>query len=214
MFADDIVIYMRGTYIPHIQKVLQSTVSKVETWVGGLGLKFAPSKTKIINFTRKHAHQQLHILLAGEPIQQDTQVKFLGVTFDAVLWWNVHINNIQRITSQRLNMLKSLNGASWGADKRTSPKIYKSHIRSILDYGCIAYTSASRTSLSKLNTIQNQALRLASGAFKTSPVASIHAEINYIPLTHHRNALILKLLRQNVNEPTSLQCLTHDPYYT
>ena len=63
-------------------------------------------------------------------------------------------------------------------------KLYRSLVRSKLDYGCIIYGSARKLYLQMLDPIHNQGLRLALGAFRTSPVASLYVEAdepsNYI----------------------------------
>ena len=64
--------------------------------------------------------------------------------------------------------------------------LYRAIVRSKLDYGCIVYGSASTSSLNKLNTIHNTGLRLALGAFCTSPVWSLYAEANEPPLEERR----------------------------
>ena len=43
-----------------------------------------------------------------------------------------------------------------------------------------------------LNTIQNQGLRLALGAFRTSPETSLHAEAYILPLELRRQKLSLQ----------------------
>ncbi|KAI2646283.1 RNA-directed DNA polymerase from mobile element jockey [Labeo rohita] len=45
-------------------------------------------------------------------------------------------------------------------------------MKSTLDYGCSAYMSAAETNLKKLDIEQAEALRIYSGAFKTSPGCS------------------------------------------
>jgi hypothetical protein len=61
----------------------------------------------------------------------------------------------------------------FGSDRDTLLKLYRSHIRSKLDYGCIAYGSARKSYLQMLEPIQNQALRICLGAFRTSPSLSL-----------------------------------------
>ena len=63
-----------------------------------------------------------------------------------------------------------------GADRTTLLKLYRSLVRSKLDYGCIIYGSARKSYLQMLDPIQNQGLRLALGAFRTYPVASLYVE--------------------------------------
>ena len=49
-------------------------------------------------------------------------------------------------------------------------RIFRSITRLILDYGAVVYGSGSETNLKTLDNITNEALRIASGAFKTTPV--------------------------------------------
>ena len=49
---------------------------------------------------------------------------------------------------------------------------YSGLITSALDYGCVVYGSAASITFKKLDNIENQALRLCAGAFKTSPTAA------------------------------------------
>ena len=69
-----------------------------------------------------------------------------------------------------------LSHTSWGADLTTLLKLYRSLIQSKLDDGCIIYGSARKSYLQMLDPIQNQGLRLALGAFRTSPVSSLYVE--------------------------------------
>lgn len=55
-------------------------------------------------------------------------------------------------------------------------------IRAVLDYGYIAYSSAAKTSLKKLEVVQAQALRLCCGALKTTPVSALQVEMGELLL--------------------------------
>ena len=75
-----------------------------------------------------------------------------------------------------IESFKSASYTSWGADRTTLLKLYRSLVRSKLDYGCFIYGSARKSYLQMLDPIHNQGLRLALGAFRTSPVASLYVE--------------------------------------
>lgn len=60
-----------------------------------------------------------------------------------------------------------------GANRPALKVIYIGLLRSVFDYGCIVYRSAAKTVLKKLDVIQYQALRLFSGAMKSTPVAAL-----------------------------------------
>ena len=120
------------------------------------------------------------------------QVKFLGMVLDEKLTRNTHIQLIKQRSNKALNILKKLSTTNWGADRKSMIRIYQSHIRSILDYGSPVYISATKKQLNKLNPIQNQAIRLCTGAFKTSPTNSLHIETAILPLKERRDLLALK----------------------
>lgn len=56
----------------------------------------------------------------------------------------------------------------------------------MVDYGYIIYGSASKTFLSKLDTIQHQALRLCCGAVKTTPIPALQVEMEEMLLDMRR----------------------------
>lgn len=68
--------------------------------------------------------------------------------------------------------------------------IYKTLIQSKLDYGAVAYSSASQSFLNSLNTIQHTALRLACGAFWTTPSISILSDLGEKLLSYRRQRLL------------------------
>ena len=90
-----------------------------------------------------------------------------------------------------LNLLKVLSHTSWGVD-RTTLHLYHSLIRSKLDYGSILYGSARKSYLQMLDTVHNQGLRLALGAFRSSPVSSLNVEADEPSLWLHREKLSLQ----------------------
>ena len=71
-------------------------------------------------------------------------------------------------------------------------KLYRSLVRSKLDYSCIVYGSASKTALAKLDHVHNQGLRLSLGAFRSSPVESLYVEAHEPSLEIGRDKLALQ----------------------
>ena len=64
--------------------------------------------------------------------------------------------------------------------------LYCAIVPSNVDYGCIVYGTASNTNQRRLDSIHNFGLRLALGAFCTSPVSSLYTKANEAPLEEHR----------------------------
>ena len=91
-----------------------------------------------------------------------------------------------------LNLLKILSNPEWGGDPEILLHLYHSMVRSKLDYGCQVYGSARKSYLKILDPIHNQGLRIALGAYRTSPEKSLHVEANEPPLELRRQRLSLQ----------------------
>jgi len=71
-----------------------------------------------------------------------------------------------------------------GCSRELFLQLYRSLIRSQLDYGSPIYSQTCKSALNLLKTIQASSLRLSLGAFRTSPHLSRCAEAAELPLTY------------------------------
>jgi len=179
LYVDDFLICYRSKHIHIIERHLQQCLSKLEDWADTNGFKFSPSKTVCIHFCKLcKPNPEPTLLLNGNPVPVVEETKFLGVVFDRKLSFMAHIKHLKDKCTKALNLLRVLAHTSWGADQETLLHLYRSLIRSKLDYGCIVYGSARGSYLQMLDPIQNHALRLCLGAYKTSPTSSLCVEAN------------------------------------
>ena len=142
----------------------------------------------------------------NQPIKVSNQVKFLGVIFDSKLSFLPHIKYLKNSCQNGLNILKVISHTDWGADKETLLRLYQSLVRSELDYGCIVYGSA-KSYLKALDPVHHQELRIALGAFRTSPKESLYAEAGEPSLQLRRLRLALNYylkLKANPSNPTNV----------
>ena len=95
-------------------------------------------------------------------------VKFLGVILYKNLKWSEHIHYIQAKCKKRINLFRAITGSTWGASTKALLTVYKALIRSVMDYGDIAYDSATNKQLDKLDRIQSHALKICAGAMKST----------------------------------------------
>ena len=103
-----------------------------------------------------------------------------------------------------LNVLKCVSRTSYGADRNTLLLLYRSMIRSKLDYASFVYECASESSKRRLDSVHHASLRVVTGAFRTSPVASLLAEAHEPPLSLRRQMLGMRYalkLRQFPTHP-------------
>ena len=116
----------------------------------------------------------------------------MGLLFDKKLSFIPHIKALKAKCLKALDVLKVLSNTNWGGDRSVLLNLYRSLVRSKLDYGSIVYGSARKSYLKCLDTIHHQGLRLALGAFRTSPVESLYAESNEPSLYTRREKLSLQ----------------------
>ena len=94
--------------------------------------------------------------------------------------------------NKTIQLLRTIAHTNWGGSKETLLELDRSLIRSTLDYGCFIYGAARKTYLKELNTIHHQGLRLALGAYSTSPIESLYTEADKPPLTLRGEKLALQ----------------------
>ena len=126
------------------------------------------------------------------PIPVVEETKFLGVIFDRKLSFIPHLKYVKKKALKALNILNVIGNTEWGTDRKIIFRLYRSLIRSKLDYGCIEYGSARKSYLQMLDPIHNQGLRLCLGAFRTSPVESLYVDAHEPSLGARRAKLSLQ----------------------
>jgi len=140
----------------------------------------------------RKSHPEPQLYLNGTLIPVEEQVKFLGLMFDSKLTFLPHIKFLKTKCTKALNLLRVVAHTSWGADQQSLLFLYRSLIRSKLDYGCIVYGSTRSSYLRTLDPVQNQALRLCTGAFRTSPSSSLCVLAGEPPLYIRRRKLSMQ----------------------
>ena len=204
LFADDLTIFIKGSNIKTSQKIMQQTLDNLVLFANTEGFKISISKSQTINFNRKRKKKEEIILKVGnEIIKNVKEVKILGLIFDSRLTWKTHIEALKTQCLTKTNILKSLAAKNWGADQTVLCNTYKAIIQSKIDYASIIYSSASDCILKKLDTVLHTNMRIATGAFVTSPTACILSESKMLPLYLRRKKLTLNYASRIWNNPTN-----------
>ena len=173
-----------------IERHLQQCLNKLQEWADTNGFKFSTTKTVCLHFCRlRKLHSDPQLSLNGSPIPVVEEVTFLGVIFDNKLSFLPDLRYLKNKCTKPLNLLRVVAHTAWGADQQTLLHLYRSLIRSKLDYGSIVYGSASGSYLHMLDSIQNHALRLCLGAYRTSPSSILCVLANEPPLYIRRRKL-------------------------
>ena len=140
MYVGDFCICFRSKNIRTIERHLQQCLNRIEDWATRNGFKFSKSRTQCVHFCQQRkVHNDPALYIYGSQIPVVAESKFLGVIFDRKLSFIPHIKYVKAKCLKVLNLLKVLSHTSWGADRTTLLHLYRSLIRSKLDYGSIVY---------------------------------------------------------------------------
>lgn len=191
LFADDSCIFKSGKNLKHIVNSIQQNLLEISKWCDLWGFKINTSKTVAVVFTHRSC-EQIKLTLHNKELQVDKKAKFLGLIFDSKLTWSEHIKYIEDKCKKRINLMRAVAGNQWGASKKTLLTIYRVLIRSVIDYGSIAYNSATDNVKRRLDVIQHRALRIACGAFCGTASAALQVETGEPPLAVRRKEQELK----------------------
>ena len=204
LYVDDFLMSYRAKTTKTCERQLQGCLHKIEKWCTENGFKFSQSKTVCVHFHNKRGIlYEPNLNLNGKNIKVVKETKFLGLIFDQKLSFLPHLKALKTRCLKALDIIKVVSNQEWGADKSVLLKLYRSLVRSKLDYGCIVYGSARPSYLKMLNTIHHQGLRLALGAFRTSPVESLYVEAGELPLEHRRIKLSLQYVTKLKSTPSN-----------
>jgi len=116
-------------------------------------------------------------------------VKYLGITIDKRLDWKAHIQEVCRKALTTIPALKSLAGSTWGARLQELRKIYQMVLVPQILYGCSIWGNCDlyakgihSQNARLLNSIQTQALRVVTGAYKATSQAALNIESHTTPI--------------------------------
>ena len=204
LYVDDFCITSRSKYMRTAERQLQQCINKINKWAIINGFKISKAKTQCVHFCQlRKMHNNPTLKLDGSEIPVVEQYKFLGIIFDKKLSFIPHLEYLRDKCSKAMKLLRVIAHTDWGADQQTLLKLYRTLIRSKIDYGCYIYGATRKSYLKSLNTVHHEGLRLVLGAFRTSPVESLYSEAYEPPLKLRFTKLGLQYYTKIKSLPTN-----------
>ena len=187
-YADDISIYIKGTNVTTLSKTVNSFLNTLTEFLDERELIVSPEKSTVTWFTPATAEANIQpvVFIKNKPVKLDKTPKLLGITFDTMFCFGPHVKQTVAKAKTKLNLLKALAGSKWGCHKETLILTYKSIVRSVLEYGSPVWSPIIKESnWKRLQSVQNQALRIATGCLSMSAVEHLHQETKVLPIKDH-----------------------------
>ena len=201
-YADDVVILAAGADSRNLSERIQEGMDVMNNWCHTTGLTLSARKTTATMFTWKRIWRYHPVRCLGEEISLVENVSYLGVTLNAKLSWIPHIKSRVTKANNCLMISRQTVGTQWGISHKTMRWVYSAMIRPVISYASTVWCAGLEKSTCKrlLSTIQRKACIAISGAFHSTPTASLEMLVGLLPLDIHiRSVALLSMyrLRQN-----------------
>ena len=168
LFVDDLSIHLYSSNLARAHRLLQLTIASTSISLSNHGFRPSSSKSNLMIFHKTKSTSFFPpLLLSNTPIPRSHLFKFLGLQFHSSHSWVDHIKSIKAKCLNALNVIKYLVHPTTGCNRKTLLPLYQSLVRSILEYGSPIYGLSPKSHLALLDPIQNSAIRLCTGAFRT-----------------------------------------------
>ena len=116
-----------GTNLNHMMSRMQKVINKLTEWDTSVGLKFNPSKTVVVIFGRRKIppnRTPQNLVMQGKSVEFSTSMKYLGVTLDEKLNWDLHLNLTIKACKQALMFTSNIIKKKWGPKRSFSKWLY------------------------------------------------------------------------------------------
>ena len=191
LHADDLAIWNASEHTTTATYRIQEAISGISKWTLDWGLEINTSNTNSTLFSLSTSKEQIKLRLKDEIVPQT----FLGVKLDTRFSRKPQIEKMERSCLQKLVLMRKLAGTTWGADSSILTKVYTATVRPTMEYASTTWGTAAKTNKSRLDQVQNMALRVILGAL----VYDTGKRANVEPLERKRSLKILvqgELLRR------------------
>lgn len=177
LFADDTALATAAnrsnTIIKRLNKSLETHTEYFSKWK----IKINTNKTQaiIFPFDNKRRRVPTVTLKSGSDIiKLSKSVKYLGVIFDSKLKFGEHVSHAVHKSNKCFRALYTLLTPKSRLSTDNKKLIYTAVIRSIMMYGSPVWSTAAKSHLKKLSTLQNKVLKHIFNLHRRTPTNFLH----------------------------------------
>ena len=161
LFADDAALLLADANLKKLKRAVSTEVKQMHNWLITSKLTINLKKTKYMIIANKNVitpkeRKKFRITIGKYTIHEIDQIKYLGTIFDNKLNWNYHIDYLKTKLSQAAGAMYKIRKYI-SIDTRLV--LYNSLFASYLQYGILAWGSASPTSINSIQSLQNRIVR-------------------------------------------------------
>ncbi len=164
---------------------LNNDLTTIHQWSERWLVKFNPSKTETMLFSRKmNKPRHPALLMNNQPLSTFKEHKHLGLTLSDDGKWNVHIQLYLNKAWSRIGTLRSF---KFLLKRSALERMYISIIRPLLEYADVVWSNITQELKNELESVQTEAARIVCGATKYCNIQKLYHELNWETLETRRN---------------------------
>uniref|UniRef100_A0A8C6K7Z1 Reverse transcriptase domain-containing protein n=1 Tax=Nothobranchius furzeri TaxID=105023 RepID=A0A8C6K7Z1_NOTFU len=192
LYADDIQLYV--SFKPHEMSKLQllhTCLDSIKAWMAGSFLQLNEDKTEILICAPDKLVPKVRDSLGQLASHTKPSVRNLVVTFDPALTLDSHVSSLVRSSFFPLRNVAKLSPILSRSELET---VLHTFISSRLDCCNSLFTCLSRTSLNRLQVVQNACARLLTKSSKHTHITPLLLQLHWLPVNFRVHFKILVLV--------------------
>ena len=203
-YADDnsgLRVFTSGFQTEALITSIADCLHNVKAWMDSYFLKLNENKSEIIVFGSEGFQRSIHIKGAftksGECIRFSNCIKYLGVHFDKCVYLDTHVN---KVVSSCYHHLRGISSIRRFLSQAQAEQLIHAFISSKLDMCNALFFGLSKWHLSKLQRVQNAALRIVLQKRKRDSVSDSLRALHWLTIEQRVVFKILTLVFKCLND--------------
>ena len=183
LYAGDSSIYVTGNNDIEMAMKLNEDLQSISKWSKTWHVKFNPTKTVNVLFTRRNQYNRVPLQMDGIQIKDTDKHTHLGCTLQSNGKWNSHIKSLLEKNYKKIDVLRSLR---FTIDRKTLELLFHCYIRPSIEYCSTVWTNISKQQRKDIEDLQLAAARIVTGAIKGTKHAEIYEECRWLTTSERR----------------------------
>ena len=167
---------------------LQERLNQYFLWCKKNNIKLSADKCRIMIFRPKASprpYNQPKIHIGNEEIDVVEEKRILGTILDTELNFDAHFSFVEKACYAAFHTVKHLYTGNLKPSVYSGTMLYKTLIRSIMEYSTVAIANINEKQLSKMQSIQHKCLKLVTQTLASSSREVLNVMTSTLPIDLH-----------------------------
>lgn len=201
-YADDTQIYLSAKLneLDNAVHQIEQCVSIVEGWMSQHQLKMNNDKTEFLIISSKQLASKFtkpSLKLSGLAVEPVKLARNIGVTMDHHGTLDTHITNVSRNAYYQLN---NINRLKKFMSQESLECLIHAFVTTKLDYCNSLFCGACKSSIKKLQRVQNTAARILTGHRKSEHITPVLRQLHWLPVEQRIKFKLLVITFKALND--------------